>query len=181
MKIYTKSGDQGTTSLVNGSRVSKNHIRIEATGAVDELNSWIGLLAEYTIISDKKDILRSIQNRLFEIGSHLASEKILDKLPQIKLLHITHLEQEIDNMTSSLAPMKYFILPGGHKEVAFCHVARTVCRRAERNITTLHASHPLNENILAYINRLSDFLFTLCRYMCVKLEVDEISWIPENN
>ncbi|HEU4718495.1 MAG TPA: cob(I)yrinic acid a,c-diamide adenosyltransferase [Bacteroidia bacterium] len=178
MKIYTKTGDKGQTSLIGGTRVPKHHIRIEAYGTVDELNSWIGLLRDMTQDAHVKEILLETQDRLFTVGSLLASdpEKSKMKLPEIQDSDITLLEKEIDAMDQLLPPMKSFILPGGHVTVSHCHVARCVCRRAERNITHLSETAPVDELIVRYLNRLSDYLFMLSRKLSHDLGAEEIPW-----
>jgi len=180
MKIYTKTGDTGETSLVGGSRVSKSHVRIETYGTVDELNSWIGLLAEYTINDLRKPFLREIQDRLFTIGSQLATEsgKHTSKLPELYEADVSAVELQIDQMNEALLPLQNFILPGGHKEVAFCHIARTVCRRAERLVVTLNQKEHVEALVIVYFNRLSDYLFVLSRAMSKDLAVDEVIWKP---
>ncbi|MDX2190844.1 MAG: cob(I)yrinic acid a,c-diamide adenosyltransferase [Bacteroidota bacterium] len=181
MKIYTKSGDNGSTGLVWGTRVSKSDNRINACGSVDELNAWIGLLAEYTINEPYKPLLREIQDRLFTIGSNLMTEqnsKNDSKIPVLFDTDIQLIENEIDKMNLDLPPMTHFILPGGHKEVAFAHVARTVCRRAEREVVKLSETETQNPLIIIYLNRLSDYLFTLCRIMSKNLNVEEVKWTP---
>ncbi len=178
MKIYTKTGDSGETSLVGGSRVSKSHLRIDTYGTVDELNSWIGLLAEYTINDLRKPFLREIQDRLFTIGAILATEpdKNIAKIPDLQESDVVGIENEIDKMNETLKPLRNFILPGGHKEVAFCHIARTVGRRAERLVVTLNEKEPVEILIIKYLNRLSDYLFVLSRAMAKDLSVEEVIW-----
>lgn len=180
MKIYTKTGDKGKTSLIGGTRVAKSHIRIEAYGTVDELNSYIGLLKDQTVNQNKQDILKEIQDRLFTIGSSLASdpEKSKMKIPDLKTEDIALLEQTIDVMNETLPEMRFFILPGGHQSISFGHLARTVCRRAERNIIALEELDFVADLVIKYLNRLSDYLFTLCRKMHQELEVEEIAWKP---
>lgn len=187
MKIYTKTGDQGTTSLFGGSRVSKTNIRIDAYGAIDELNSWLGLIRDQEIDVQHKKTIIKIQNDLFTIGSVLATDpkKAILKtgkerlnITTIKETDIHFLEQEMDVMNSSLPAMTHFILPGGHQTVSYCHIARTVCRRAERKSTALFEKKPFETSILAYINRLSDYLFVLGRKLSNDLEINEIKWIP---
>lgn len=183
MKIYTKTGDKGLTTLVGGSKVSKSNTQIYACGDVDELNSWVGLLAEYTINERHKPILIAIQNMLFAIGANLMTEKgkHISKVPLVLESDIKLLENEIDKMQIELKPMTNFILPGGHKEVAFAHVARTVCRRAERNIVALIEEEFEIPNVLVYVNRLSDYLFMLCRTMAKDMNVNENLWFPRQN
>ena len=186
MKIYTKTGDDGTTSLFGGTRVKKHHIRIESYGTVDELNSWLGLIRDQKIDSHTKDILQLIQNKLFTVGAILATDpekaelkngKQRLNIARIKTTDIELLESEMDAMEASLAPMTHFILPGGHQTVSFCHIARTVCRRGERLITYLYTQDPLEENVLSFINRLSDYLFILARKLSYDLKVEEVKWI----
>lgn len=178
MKIYTKTGDQGTTALFGGTRVLKSHERIEAYGTVDELNALIGLLASYAINEKRKEFLIRIQEILFSMGALLAADpnKKNLKLPTLTQDHINALEASIDHMEENLPELKSFILPGGHKEVAFCHLARTVCRRAERNVVKLGKTEKLPNYILIYLNRLSDYLFVLARKMTQELGAEEIPW-----
>jgi cob(I)alamin adenosyltransferase len=180
-KIYTKTGDQGKTGLIGGTRVSKNHIRIESYGTVDELNSFIGLLADYMQDKHSKTILREIQDRLFTIGSSLASDpekNIKMKIPALQDDDINLLEREIDSMEEKLEPMKFFILPGGHVTVSTAHIARCVCRRAERYCVALQETEPIELLVLKYLNRLSDYLFVLARYSGHQLGAEEIPWKP---
>ncbi len=181
MKVYTKKGDTGTTGLIGGTRVPKYELRIEAYGTVDELNSHIGLLRDKAIDSQSKADLIEIQDRLFTLGSLLAEdkEKSKMKLPQIAPQDITFLEDRIDQMDEQLEPMKSFILPGGHETVSFCHIARCVCRRAERIATELDHHANINKLILAYLNRLSDYLFVYGRFLSAKLQAEEIPWVPK--
>ncbi len=182
MKIYTKTGDKATTSLFGGTRVSKHHIRIESYGTIDELNSWLGLIRDQKIDTRSKEILAKIQDKLFTVGAILATEPKKDKrlkIPRIDAQDIALLEEEIDSMNEDIPKMTHFILPGGHQTVSYCHIARTVCRRGERIISLLHQNEPLPEKLLAYINRLSDFLFVLARKLSKQLKADEVKWIPE--
>jgi cob(I)alamin adenosyltransferase len=188
MKIYTKTGDKGTTALFGGTRVSKHHIRIDSYGTIDELNAWLGLIRDQEIASHSKKLLAVIQDKLFTIGAILATdpEKALLKsgkerlnIPKINASDIELLEKEMDAMSESLPPMTHFILPGGHTTVSYCHIARTVCRRAERMATQLFEKEPFEKNVLSYINRLSDYLFVLARKLSKDLKADEIKWIPE--
>jgi cob(I)alamin adenosyltransferase len=178
MKIYTKTGDKGQTSLIGGTRVPKHHIRIESYGTVDELNSWIGLINDQDIAPESKTILSEIQDRLFTIGSSLASdpEKSKMKIPDLHESDIELLENQIDNMNEVLPEMRHFILPGGHTTISYCHLARCVCRRAERNVIHLHETEYVNEMVIVYLNRLSDYLFVLARFIAHQLNVDEIAW-----
>ena len=182
MKIYTKTGDKATTSLFTGTRVPKHHMRIESYGTIDELNSFLGLIRDQEIGSASKEILTLIQNKLFTVGAILATEPKKDnrlKIPRIHTSDIELLEKEMDKMNEELPEMTHFILPGGHTTVSYCHVARTVCRRAERMISYLHENEPVPDNVLSYINRLSDYLFVLARKLSKKLQADEVKWIPE--
>lgn len=180
MKIYTKTGDQGTTSLFGGKRVSKSDLRIDSYGTVDELNSYIGLLRDQEVNKKRKIVLVEIQDRLFTIGSILATEpgnkKV--KIPALVESDITFLEKQIDEMDLQLSPMKSFVLPGGHVSVSFGHVARTVCRRTERLVITLDQQEKVDELVIKYINRLSDYLFVLCRMMTQELGAEETPWKP---
>ena len=187
MKIYTKTGDKGTTGLVGGTRLPKHDLRIDCYGTIDELNSYLGLIRDQQISNDSKTTLIEIQNQLFIIGSLLATdpEKLKDDsirkrlgISLIKSEAIAFLETEIDAMNLELPPMTHFILPGGHQTVSFCHIARCICRRAERNISKLNANHPTQPEVLIYLNRLSDFIFVLARKLSNELDAEEIKWIP---
>jgi cob(I)alamin adenosyltransferase len=180
MKIYTKTGDTGSTSLFGGKRVSKSDLRIDTYGTVDELNSYIGLLRDQSVNAIRKDILVEIQDRLFTIGSMLATEpgNIKVKIPVLSETDIQFIEKEIDLMEASLPPMKSFVLPGGHQSVSFCHVARTVCRRAERLAVALSDLEKVEESVIKYLNRLSDYLFVLSRKMTQELGAEETPWKP---
>ncbi len=180
MKIYTKTGDAGTTSLFGGKRVPKSDLRIETYGTVDELNSWIGLLRDQPVNEKRQHVLIEIQDRLFTIGSLLATEpgNTKVKTPALSEEDVNYLEKEIDNMDTQLPPMRAFVLPGGHQSVSFCHITRTVCRRAERLVIALHAAEPVNELVIKYLNRLSDYLFVLSRLMTQELQANEIPWKP---
>tara|TARA_R110000868_G_scaffold14075_17_gene65856 strand:+ start:33378 stop:33950 length:573 start_codon:yes stop_codon:yes gene_type:complete len=188
MKIYTKTGDKGTTALFGGTRVAKHHIRIESYGTVDEVNSWIGLIRDQEIDNHHKEILTVIQDKLFTIGAVLATDpkKAILKngkerlnINNINASDIALLEKEMDVMDSELPPMTHFILPGGHTTVSYCHITRTVCRRAERLASHLNDLEPFEENVLSYLNRLSDYLFMLSRKLSSDLGAKEIKWIPE--
>lgn len=182
MKIYTKTGDSGTTSLIGGTKVSKSHLRIDAYGTVDELNSWIGVVSDHTPDENVKRVLKEIQDRLFTIGSSLACDP--EKEPKLKIpdLHegdITFLEGEIDRMSEALPEMKSFVLPGGAPAVSFAHVARCVCRRAERLCVALQeVDEEVEDLVLKYLNRLSDHLFMLARYIGQLQGAEEIKWQP---
>jgi cob(I)alamin adenosyltransferase len=188
MKIYTKTGDTGTTALFGGTRVPKHHIRIESYGTVDELNSYLGLIRDQDIDSHYKNILVLIQNKLFTVGAILATdpEKAVLKngkerlnIPKISNEDIELLELEMDAMNEALPPMTHFVLPGGHQTVSFCHIARCVCRRSERLTSALNDLEPVEPATLVYLNRLSDYLFVLARKLTYDLQADEIKWIPE--
>jgi cob(I)alamin adenosyltransferase len=178
MKIYTKTGDKGQTSLIGGTRVPKHHIRIESYGTVDELNSWIGLINDQEIAQENKNILSEIQDRLFTIGSSLASdpEKSKMKIPDLHESDIELLEKQIDKMNEILPEMRFFILPGGHTTISYCHLARCVCRRAERNVIHLNENEFVNELVIKYLNRLSDYLFVLARFIGHQMSINEIAW-----
>jgi cob(I)alamin adenosyltransferase len=188
MKIYTKTGDNGTTSLFGGTRVSKHHIRIESYGTVDELNSYIGLVRDQNMDPHYKNVLISVQDKLFTVGAILATDpkkSILKSgkerlnIQKISSEDIEILEKEIDTMNESLPPMTNFILPGGHQTVSFCHIARGVCRRAERLAVALNDIEPFQPETLTYLNRLSDYLFVLARKLSHDLQADEVKWIPK--
>ena len=181
MKIYTKTGDKGQTALIGGRRVSKADLRIDAYGTVDELNSWIGLVRDQPVSILQKDLLKEIQDRLFTIGTELATDPEKDTkrtMPVITADDVTLLEKAMDKMDTELPQLRAFILPGGHESVSFCHLARTVCRRAERLVTALSDDSPVDELVLQYLNRLSDYLFVLSRKMARDLSVEESVWKP---
>jgi cob(I)alamin adenosyltransferase len=179
MKIYTKTGDAGETSLIGGVRVKKSDLRIDAYGTVDELNSWIGVIRNVKV-SVEQTFFQTIQETLFTIGSHLAShpEKGKMKLPNIELDRINELEVEIDRMQNSLPALSHFVLPGSSIENGYCHVARTVCRRAERCIVELSLHSKVEPIIIKYLNRLSDYLFVLSRYITLQQNGQDIPWLP---
>lgn len=181
MKIYTKKGDQGKTGLIGGTRVPKHSLRIEAYGTVDELNSFLGILRDRALNSHWVEEFIFIQDRLFTLGSLLAAdpEKSKMDLPPLKQEDITRLEKSIDQMETELEPMKFFVLPGGHETVSFAHIARCVCRRAERRVTELNEQSPVDSVILAFLNRLSDYLFVYSRYATHHLKATEIPWKPQ--
>jgi cob(I)alamin adenosyltransferase len=177
MKIYTKTGDKGQTSLFGGARLPKNHIRIEAYGTVDELNSYIGLVRDVAENEAVKSVLKEVQDRLFTIGSNLASDPSKDMItPDIHQADITLLETEIDRIMAELPPLRNFILPGGHTTVSFCHIARCVCRRTERLVVALAENERVEMMIIQYLNRLSDYLFALGRLLAKDLGVEEVKW-----
>jgi len=187
MKIYTKTGDQATTALFGGTRVAKHHMRIHSYGSIDELNSWLGLLRDQSANEHNKSILIKIQDTLFTIGAILATDpekaqlksgKSRLNIPLLESKDITLLEDEIDRLNKNLPAITHFILPGGHPNVSNCHITRTVCRRAERMISLLHEHEPVEPLVLAYINRLSDYLFVLARKLSLDLQAEEIKWNP---
>ena len=182
MKIYTKSGDSGKTSLLGGRRVLKSHLRVDAIGTVDELNAYIGLVRDLEVDSQRKELLGRIQERLFSIGSSLATPG--DKTERFPLdlrdEDISRLEDAIDEMDASLPPMKSFILPGGHPRVSTCHIARSVCRRAERIVVALSEEEAVSGLVMKYLNRLSDYLFVLARKTGLELNAQELPWHPRD-
>lgn len=180
MKVYTKTGDEGTTALFGGKRVSKSDLRIESYGTIDEVNSWVGVLRDQEVNKIRQAVLNEIQDRLFTVGSILAVEpgNTKVKVPHLSPDDVTFLEKEIDNMETKLEPMKVFVLPGGHPSVSFGHVTRTVCRRAERLVIALHTQEPLDPLVIKYLNRLSDYFFVLCRTMTAELKAPETPWKP---
>ena len=181
MKVYTKKGDKGKTGLIGGTRVPKFALRIDAYGTVDELNSYVGLLRDRVVNKQLKEELIFVQDRLFTIGSWLASdpEKGKMQLPEINEEDLTKLEDSIDEMDTKLEPMTSFVLPGGHETVSFCHITRCVCRRAERLVTELNEESELNPLIMAFLNRLSDYLFVYGRFVTAELGAEEIPWKPK--
>ncbi len=181
-KIYTKTGDKGTTSLIGGTKVPKSHLRIEAYGTVDELNSYIGLCKDLLVDEQSRKTLSEIQDRLFTIGSSLACDPVKEpkmRIPDLKEKDVHLLENEIDRMNESIPAMKFFILPGGHVHLSQLHIARCVCRRAERCcVRLLEEQEEVEAIVLQYLNRLSDYLFVLSRYTGYLLKVEEIPWKP---
>ncbi len=180
MKIYTKTGDKGVTSLIGGTRVAKYHIRIESYGTVDELNSYIGLIADQDIAQHDKDVLKQIQDRLFTIGSSLAADPEKSKMiiPDLHVADIELLEKEMDLANEKLPELRHFILPGGSNTISYCHIARCVCRRAERITVQLAEESFVEEKVNIYLNRLSDYLFTLARKIAYDGKIAENQWIP---
>ncbi|RSK47683.1 cob(I)yrinic acid a,c-diamide adenosyltransferase [Hymenobacter rigui] len=180
MKIYTKTGDKGLTSLIGGTRVPKSSLRIECYGTVDELNSYIGLVRDQEVNAARRPLLKEIQDRLFTIGASLASdpEKSKMKIPDLHAEDVALLEQEMDRLNEGLPELRVFILPGGHQSVSFAHVARCVCRRAERLVIQLQEDSFVAELVVMYLNRLSDFLFVLSRQMAHELQAEEVKWEP---
>jgi cob(I)alamin adenosyltransferase len=179
MKIYTKTGDKGYTSLIGGTRVPKHHLRIESYGTVDELNSYIGLIRDQQISEHDKKMLKEIQDRLFTIGSSLASDPEKSKMiiPDLRQADIELLEKEMDAMNEKLPELRNFILPGGSNAISFCHIARCVCRRAERLSVHLSGGSRVDEKVNIYLNRLSDYLFVLARKIGNDSEIPENQWI----
>jgi len=182
-KIYTKTGDDGTSGLIGGTRVKKYDVRLEAYGTVDELNSWIGVINEGVNDSEVQPILEFIQNKLFFIGSYLATDETKSDLKtkiQFNYNEIEVLEKEIDKMNKTLPALTNFILPGGTIVAGYSHIARTICRRAERRIAAISETIPVHPNILIFINRLSDYLFVLSRYINHQHDRKETLWNSKN-
>lgn len=181
-KIYTKTGDKGNTGLIGGTRIPKSHLRIEAYGTVDELNSWIGNLIDRLGIDESKTVLREIQDRLFTIGSSLACDPSKDTkmhIPDLKISDVELLEQQIDTMNEILPELKHFVLPGGNELASACHVVRCVCRRAERICVHLQQEKEfVDDKVIVYLNRLSDYLFVLSRYILYHYKGIETKWEP---
>lgn len=181
-QIYTKTGDKGTTSLIGGTRVPKHHLRLEAYGTVDELNSQIGLIRAWQSDEHANTVLKNIQEQLFMIGAYLATDhNSSDLRSKLKCdeKDIEILEKEMDQLESSLPPLKNFILPGGHPAAAQCHIARTVCRRAERRVNHMASETEVAPWVIRYLNRLSDYFFVLARYLSKYFDNNEIPWKPE--
>jgi len=182
LKLYTKTGDDGTTGLLSGKRVSKHHVRIKAYGSVDELNAWIGLIRNYKMDENLDSTLIKIQQDLMTVASQLADDtcfevsQLMNILDPIEEKHVKNLEDQIDLINKELPVLKNFVIPGGHVAVSYAHLARCTCRRAERFITELNEKENVPEIIIAYINRLSDFLFILARKLSKEFEVSEIKW-----
>lgn len=178
-RIYTKTGDAGETALFGGRRVSKSDLRVDAYGTVDELNAFIGLLRDSTGHPPARAVLRDIQERLFSIGAHLASDPQKQPMPpDLEPADIQQLELAMDEMDAGLPPLTHFILPGGHTSVSVCHICRTVCRRAERLTVALHREEPVAPLVLQYLNRLSDYFFMLARQLGADAGAEEIVWLP---
>lgn len=175
-KIYTRTGDKGTTGLGDGSRIAKNAKRVAAMGDVDELNATIGLLLTEAVSETVQQCLTAVQHDLFDMGGELC----MPGHTMVKAERITALETQLDTFNAQLTPLKEFILPGGSKAAAYCHLARTVCRRAERTLHTLHEEEAISEQLLQYINRLSDFLFVLCRVLNQDAGVSDVLWNNTN-
>ena len=181
MRVYTKTGDDGTSGLIGGTRVAKYDLRLESYGTVDELNSWIGLIRTQPVDFETRELLLSVQNNLFVIGARLATDlsktDLSGRLP-LKEEDITRLENEMDRILDLLPPMEHFVLPGGSNTVSYCHLARTVCRRAERRVCGLAQEVEIPSELIRYLNRLSDYLFVLSRKIAVDEGVDEVQWVP---
>jgi cob(I)alamin adenosyltransferase len=181
MRIYTKTGDDGTSGLIGGTRVEKFDLRLESYGTVDELNSWIGLIRSQPVDFKTKDLLLSVQNTLFVIGARLATDlSITDLSSRLPLDSdkITELEIEMDRILDLLPPMEHFVLPGGCNTVSYCHLARTVCRRAERRVCQLAKEVSIPSELIKFLNRLSDYLFVLSRKIAVDEGIEEVQWLP---
>ena len=177
-KIYTRTGDDGSTGLGDGVRVQKHSARIEAIGDIDELNSHIGqLLAESALPVAMTQMLVRVQHELFELGGELS----IPNYTRVTSDMVTRLEQELDTLNDDLPPLKEFILPGGSRPTALCHIARTVCRRAERRLVALAQQEPVSATALKYLNRLSDLLFVMCRAISKALNVPDVLWEPKKN
>jgi cob(I)alamin adenosyltransferase len=184
MKIYTKTGDKGLTSLYGGKRVNKDDLKVECYGTIDELNAFMGLVNDSIQNNSDKAFITSIQNDLFLIGSIIATPTAEEnankrlKTLELKSTEIIKIEEKIDIYDKILDPMTHFILPGGHTTVSYCHTARSICRRAERRLVSLMKIEDIDNNILIYLNRLSDFLFILARKLAKDLQINELKWIP---
>ena len=180
--VYTKTGDKGSTGLIGGTRVPKNHARLEAYGTIDELNSFIGLIRSFEIGEEDKKMIISIQSKLFTIGAYLATDTSVSNMRSkldYKEEHIEELEGEMDRIENALPPLTNFVLPGGNQSVGYCHVARTICRRAERRVIDIAEEFEVDGWVIRYLNRLSDYLFVLSRHLSNYFGVDEIPWKPE--
>jgi cob(I)alamin adenosyltransferase len=178
-RIYTKTGDKGETALFGGRRVLKSHLRVDAYGTVDELNSFVGWLRDSVENQHVREALAQIQHRLFTVGAHLASDPAKHPpVPDLLPADIEMLEKEMEGIDAALPPLKHFILPGGHRAVSVCHVCRTVCRRAERLAVALHETEPVEAIVLQYLNRLSDYFFMLARQLAHDLGAEEVIWNP---
>ena len=182
-KVYTKTGDDGTTSLNSGLRVKKHHIRVAAYGSIDELNAWVGLIRDTTADILDREFLMLLQNHLMVLGTQLSTvrEEDLptDFIDPINDPHILEIENEIDRISMDLPPLKNFVLPGGHPLVSYSHLARCVCRRAERHITELNANERVSPYVIAFVNRLSDYFFVLSRKFSIDLDLNENNWITK--
>lgn len=181
MKIYTKTGDTGTTALIGGSRVKKSDLQLDCYGTVDELISWIGLIRDQEIARDYKDELTTVQDRLFTLSSFLACDSSVDqsRLPQLENSDLVYLEKRIDYYTEQLPKLKSFLLPGGHTCISYCHIARTVCRRTERRVSELNEIIEILPIVGKYLNRMSDYLFVFSRKLAFDNGINEIAWKPK--
>ena len=181
-KIYTKTGDDGTTGLLSGKRVSKHHVRIKAYGTVDELNAWIGMIRNFELDDHIQNTLIKIQQELMTMASQLADDSAFEVSKLIKILqpidqrNVKNLEDQIDLINSELPELKNFVIPGGHVLISYSHLARCVCRRAERYVTELDEEASISSTLIAYMNRLSDYFFTLSRTFAAELNVEEVKW-----
>lgn len=183
MKVYTKTGDKGTTALIGGTRVAKNNVRLEAYGGIDELNSYLGMIRSYPIDEQSRKELIEIQNILFVVGANLATDTTVSNLQQkmpCTETDVAYLEEAIDRMDAQLPPLQYFVLPGGDPAVSACHIARTVCRRVERRIVDMSEAIEVEDVIVRYVNRLSDYLFVLGRKLAKDCGLEEEKWVPRN-
>jgi len=181
MRIYTKTGDDGTSGLIGGTRVEKYDLRLESYGTIDELNSWLGLIRSQPLDERTSGILLSVQNNLFIIGARLASDGSRSDLTKRLILNpdeIAKLESEMDRILDLLPPMEHFVLPGGSQTVSYCHLARTVCRRAERRVCQLAKEVSIPAELIRYLNRLSDYLFVLSRKVAADEGINEVQWLP---
>jgi cob(I)alamin adenosyltransferase len=179
MKLYTKTGDKGETGLIGGTRVAKNDVRLDAYGTVDELNSFIGLLTTYSITENELSFLRFIQNKLFSVGSHLATDINIVALNPASIItenDIEQIEKQIDYLDTFLPSLSSFILPGGSQQGSICHICRTITRRAERRIFDMNERYKVDNHIIMFLNRLSDYFFALSRYLTLNSGGEEISW-----
>jgi cob(I)alamin adenosyltransferase len=179
MKIYTKTGDKGTTGLIGGTRVPKNDLRLDAYGSVDELNAFIGFLTAFPLEAENKAFLQNVQNKLFTVGSNLATDRNKVDVNSFSIItesEIAKIEKEIDRLDSLLPDLTSFVLPGGSQDAGAAHICRTIARRVERRLFDLREVHPVDEAILIYINRLSDYFFILARYLTVNSGNEEFYW-----
>ncbi len=181
MRVYTKTGDDGTSGLIGGTRVEKYDLRLETYGTVDELNSWVGLIRSQPVDDETKELLLAVQHILFVIGARLATDltktDLSARLP-LEVSDITALENAMDRILDKLPPMEHFVLPGGSNTISYCHLARTVCRRAERRVCQLAKEVNIPSGLIRYLNRLSDYLFVLSRKIAVDEGIDEVQWLP---
>jgi len=178
-KVYTKTGDTGITSLISGKRVPKHNIRIKAYGAVDELIAWLGLIRDTTKIIAVQNTLIEIQKQLMTVAAQLAIDSEKDFPSNLRPLEndtVSFIEEEIDKLARELPPLRNFVIPGGHVLISYSHIARCICRRAERHMTELDHQAPISATLIAYINRLSDYFFTLSRTFATQLDVEEVKW-----